>query len=103
MKSHYFKLKNWIILTLLGALGLNGCQGSKKAADRQSRPRIRKEIMLLYGIPPTDYQQPINPVEKDTITLPETEPEESDTLKVAPTERNEIRCLYGVPTTDFSE
>lgn len=103
MKARYFKLRNWIILTLLGALGLNGCNNSKKAADRPARPRVRKEIMLLYGIPTTDYQQPAASGEKDTIPLPEVEPAEPDTLSAAPEHRNEIRCLYGVPTTKFRE
>ena len=58
MKIRYFKLKNWIILSLMSALGLNACHNTKDVAKdghRDKKPRPRQEIMLLYGVPPVDY------------------------------------------------
>lgn len=58
MRLKYLKFKNWLLLTLMGALGLSGCRSHKQQADstdRQIAPS--NEIMLLYGVPPTDFQQ----------------------------------------------
>ena len=89
MKLRILKFKNWLILSLLGLLGVSGCRS------------LNRSIRLLYGVPDTDYAEPMHP--KDSIGMPEVEPAEPDTLGPAPEPREEIRLLYGVPTTQFRE
>ena len=61
MKVRYLKLKNWLLVTLMGALGLSGCHCHKKLAEPEpdSNPpavRDRGEMLLMYGVPTMNYQ-----------------------------------------------
>ena len=60
MKIKFLKLKNWLLLTLMGTLGVGACHSSKEVAqaqepepENQSRPR--SEMALMYGVPTMDY------------------------------------------------
>lgn len=60
MKVKYFQLKNWLLVSVMGALGLSSCHCSKKAAEAQEEDvpvvRPREEMRLMYGVPTMDYQ-----------------------------------------------
>ena len=68
MKIKYLKLKNWLLVTLMGALGLSACHTSKSTAksEKTDEPQIeedvtleasnrRGEMALMYGVPTMDY------------------------------------------------
>ena len=61
MKIKFLKLKNWLLITMMGALGLSGCHCHKKLAEPETGAnppvvRDRGEIILMYGVPTMDYQ-----------------------------------------------
>lgn len=61
MKVRYLKLKNWLLVSLMGALGLSGCHCHKKVADPEIdvepiENRDRGEVLLMYGVPTMNYQ-----------------------------------------------
>lgn len=61
MKTRYLKLKNWLLVTVMGALGLSGCQCHKKAAKAEVETdtievRDRGEVRLMYGVPTMNFQ-----------------------------------------------
>ncbi|MCR5444381.1 MAG: radical SAM-associated putative lipoprotein [Bacteroidales bacterium] len=61
MKVRYLKLKNWLLVSLMGALGLSGCHCHKKVADPEIdvepiEKRDRGEVLLMYGVPTMNYQ-----------------------------------------------
>ncbi|MBR1644532.1 MAG: radical SAM-associated putative lipoprotein [Bacteroidales bacterium] len=87
MKVRYLKFKNWLILTLMGALGLGACSSQKRAA-RETKPDAvdqRGEMMLMYGVPTRNF-------------VVQQEAEEAE-LEVQA--REETPVMYGVPTTNF--
>lgn len=64
MKIKYLKLKNWLLMTAMGLLGLSGCHTTKEAtkptldvtandAPAQSSPR--NEMAVMYGVPTMDF------------------------------------------------
>ncbi len=60
MKIKFLKLKNWLLVTLMGALGLTACHSHKKLADPEEEPepvelRGRGDVMLMYGVPTMNY------------------------------------------------
>ena len=61
MKVKFLKLKNWLLVSLMGALGLSGCHCHKKVAQSETEPeppvvRDRGEMLLMYGVPTMNYQ-----------------------------------------------
>ena len=60
MKIKLLKLKNWLLVTVMGALGLSGCQCHKKSAQTEIETdtievRDRGEVRLMYGVPTMNY------------------------------------------------
>ena len=63
MKIHFLKLKSWLLVTLMGAMGLGGCHCHKKMAASEAEPeaeptpemRDRGEARLMYGVPTMNY------------------------------------------------
>lgn len=64
MKVKFLKLKNWLLITLMGAMGLGGCKSHKKIAEPVPDPQIepdtvvvepRPENLLMYGVPTMNY------------------------------------------------
>lgn len=60
MKTKYLKLKNWLLVTLMGAFGLSGCHCHKKLAEPEPEPEApavqdRGEMRLMYGVPTMNY------------------------------------------------
>ena len=59
MKVKYLKLKNWFLLTIMGALGLSSCHCHKQLAEPQEEPepaiRDRGEIRVMYGVPTMNF------------------------------------------------
>lgn len=57
MKVKYLKLKSWLLITAMSALGLSSCHCHKKLADSEKEPdtkpevRDRSENLLMYGVP----------------------------------------------------
>lgn len=74
MKVRFLKLKNWLLVSLMGALGLGACHSSKNTTkalegnvndpieqptDEREQPAIqqpRPGPALMYGVPTIEYQ-----------------------------------------------
>ena len=61
MKIKFLKLKNWLLISIMGALGLTACHCHKKTAKTEVEAdtievRDRGEIRLMYGVPTMNYQ-----------------------------------------------
>lgn len=60
MKVRYLKLKNWLLVTVMGAFGLSSCHCHKEAvkAEEPKTPAVkpREEIRLMYGVPTMNFQ-----------------------------------------------
>ena len=59
MKVKYLKLKNWLLVTVMGAFGLSACHCHKEAVatEPEEAPQVkpREEIRLMYGVPTMNY------------------------------------------------
>lgn len=60
MKIKILKLKDWLILSLMGLLGFSSCHSTKEltAPEPESKPtpKPREEIRLMYGVPTMDFR-----------------------------------------------
>lgn len=60
MKIKILKLKDWLILSLMGLMGFSSCQSHKQLAAPEQEPgpapKPREEIRLMYGVPTMDYR-----------------------------------------------
>ena len=60
MKVKYLKLKNWLLVTVMGMFGLSSCHCHKEAAKSEEpvAPALqpREEIRLMYGVPTMNFQ-----------------------------------------------
>lgn len=62
MKVRYLKLKNWLLLSLMGLLGLSACSTTKEvsntvsAPEPEGQPTPRPEVALMYGVPTMEFQ-----------------------------------------------
>lgn len=94
MKVRYLKLKNWLILSLMGLLGLSACNSERKLAkEAETEPSAiepREEMRCMYGVPTTEYNKQIKV----------DEPTPGD-IKAGTMPRREQPVMYGVPTVDF--
>ncbi len=62
MKIRFLKLKDWLLMTVMGMLGLTGCHSTKEAVQEPATPEPEKEVVnprnemaLMYGVPTMDY------------------------------------------------
>lgn len=68
MKIKYLKLKNWLLISLMGVLGFTACKSSKQAAsseqqDPEQTAQLEKkpirddrgQVALMYGVPTMGY------------------------------------------------
>lgn len=59
MKVKYLKLKNWLLVTVMGAFGLSSCHCHKEAVkvEKDEAPAVqpRDEIRLMYGVPTMNF------------------------------------------------
>ncbi len=59
MKVKYLKLKNWLLVSVMGALGLSACHCHKEATKIEpgEAPEMkpREEIRLMYGVPTMNF------------------------------------------------
>lgn len=62
MKVRIYKLKNWLLMTLMGVLGLSACHSSKEATQppipdepKVDNPQPRDEKILMYGVPTMNF------------------------------------------------
>lgn len=59
MKIKYLKLKNWLLVTAMGALGLSSCHCHKEVSktEPEQAPEVkpREEIRLMYGVPTMNF------------------------------------------------
>lgn len=60
MKIRFLKVKNWLLVTAMGVLGLSSCHSTKDVAkteggDAAEQPAPRNEIALMYGVPTMDF------------------------------------------------
>ena len=60
MNVKYLKLKNWLVVSLMGALGLSSCHSTKQLQDPEPdqpvRPDPREEMRVMYGVPSMDFR-----------------------------------------------
>ena len=45
MKIRFLKLKDWLLMTVMGMLGLTGCHSTKEAAQEPATPEPEKEVV----------------------------------------------------------
>ena len=87
MKIRFLKLKNWLIISFMGLLGLTACHSQKKVVDSSTDEppsrgdRGRDVVSPMYGVPVTEMRQ--DP--PDTVESP----------------REPQVTVYGVPTVNF--
>ncbi len=60
MRIRYLKLKNWLLVTLMGVLGFSGCKTVKDTTiepekEKPPVPRMNRDIRLMYGVPTMNY------------------------------------------------
>ena len=59
MKVKFLKLKNWLLVTVMGAMGLSSCHCHKQLAEPEPSPepavRDRGEARLMYGVPTMNF------------------------------------------------
>ena len=65
MKIRFLKLKDWLLMSVMGLFGLTACHTSKEAATAQQpvddgddavvAPTPRNEMALMYGVPTMDF------------------------------------------------
>ena len=62
MKVKYLKLKNWLLVTVMSALGFSSCHCHKQLTNTETAPdpkpevEDRGEMRLMYGVPTMDFQ-----------------------------------------------
>lgn len=60
MKIKYLKLKNWLLVTVMGALGFTACHTQKKLAEPEQEDgpvQMRDEpARLMYGVPTMRFE-----------------------------------------------
>lgn len=103
MKIKYLKFKNWLLVSLMSLLGLSACKSSKdlpKDDNNHPRRHHRNEIMLMYGVPPTDYIEMERARVQDSINNSQTNNEIQEPVP-SDEPRNEAVAMYGVPTVDY--
>ena len=64
MKIRFLKLKDWLLMSVMGLFGLTACHSTKEAAAQQPAddgddavvaPNPRNEMALMYGVPTMDF------------------------------------------------
>ena len=65
MKIRFLKMKDWLLMSAMGLLGLTACHSTKEAATQQPpakdgddavvQPTPRNEMALMYGVPTMDF------------------------------------------------
>lgn len=62
MKIRFLKLKDWLLMTVMGMMGLTACHSTKEAAQEPAAPEPEKKVVntinemaLMYGVPTMDY------------------------------------------------
>ena len=59
MKTRFLKFKNWLLLSVMGGLGLASCHSRQLAApdpQPEPSPRPREEMRLMYGVPSMGFR-----------------------------------------------
>lgn len=74
MKIKYLKLKNWLLISLMGLLGFGGCKSAKTTAA--SQPQASEQ----------EYAQ---------------QPADTPKKKVVGDDRGQVALMYGVPTMNY--
>lgn len=100
MKIKYLKLKNWLILSVMGVFGLSACHSHKNLVKDEDKQKDNNGVdvslpVLMYGVPTTDLRS-------DTIEMVRDEEQWSKPKVEQPNPREPQVTVYGVPTVDFS-
>ncbi|MBP3763993.1 MAG: radical SAM-associated putative lipoprotein [Bacteroidales bacterium] len=60
MKVKFLKWKNWLLVTVMGALGFSSCHSAKQLPATEEEPapmpREREEMRLMYGVPTMNFR-----------------------------------------------
>lgn len=76
MKIKYLKLRNWLLLSLMGLIGVTGCKSSKQTAASQN-----------------GQEQPVATVQD--------QPQDGGKKKKIDEGRGQVALMYGVPTMEY--
>lgn len=100
MKIKYLKFKNWVLVSLMGMLGMQACHSHKKVTegnliniDEPSPRPERERYVEMYGVPAREYR--VNPVVDEDSTMT-NDGKGNNTFH-----NDEPVLMYGVPTVDF--
>lgn len=65
MKIQFLKVKNWLLLSLMGVFGITACHSTKEVAQQPvnvnnddgpvAQPRPRGEMAVMYGVPTMNF------------------------------------------------
>lgn len=62
MKTRILKLKNWLLMAAVGALGLSACHSTKNVTTPQTpeepqvdTPKPRDPVVVMYGVPTMNF------------------------------------------------
>lgn len=103
MKIKYLQLKNWLLLSVMGLLGLAACHSQKNLSKDGGKSKDSDDVditepLLMYGAPTSDLKA-------DTLKLAERNADPMPTPQVTivqqPQPRDPQVAVYGVPTVDF--
>ena len=106
MKIRYLKLKNWLMLSVMGLLGLSACSSNKGIAksegDKPKEPTgvDQPAAVPMYGVPPRTLQTIDSDVADNQQGTPDTTAKPPKNV-VPPQAREPQVTVYGVPTVDF--
>ena len=101
MKIKYLKLKNWLMVTAMGLLGLSACRSGKDIAKDGDKDKDRKGYdtqvpVLMYGVPTTELIDSVAPFQQEDSAVTPSKP------VVPPQPREPQVTVYGVPTCAFN-
>lgn len=102
MKIKYLKLKNWLLMSAMGLLGLQACHSQKDVTTPDNgkddrRQRVEDRIVPMYGVRIDDRKTKAL-LNGDDTTKRADKGEKADTEPP----RDPQVTVYGVPTVDFA-
>ena len=79
MKIKYLKLKNWLMVTAMGLLGLSACRSGKDIAKDGDKDKDRKGYdtqvpVLMYGVPTTELIDSVAPFQQEDSAVTPSKP-----------------------------
>lgn len=104
MKIKYLKLKNWLLASLMGTLGLSACCSQKEVVSdkrdtiNNTSRELDEQHVKLYGVPVRDFEADRIPPDTNSSKV-KPQPQYEQQPDVEP--REPQVTVYGVPTVNY--